>query len=732
MNLKTFLRNLRRYLILMVIISDTVLTFAQNLESQTEQVKLGRIWGGVTANGDKATFDYRNGFFPNDYDILQYRGQYNDNFFGSGFILATTGWLAPSLKDSVYKVAVYGPKNDFLPNGKVIVPIKNYIRYKFPTQIIDNKPVGITDFGVYDPSQFANGTYDQVVEATYKNVLGVEVKRKIMVWSQNYNDNYLIIDAEFSNVGYTKKTSSGGDSLILDTLHNFHISLQQAMGNNYYSVGSHPTPPSGEGPVYTNVWQHYYGGRPNDSLRVFYFYSADDPNSSGDNMGAPVVTQRGRLLNTNFTFYTILHASKEPYTNPAQDVDDFLQPRVTYIGNETKFPLPDAGEDEFGNKNFWAIRGGLSDRDSLPGRIPGTHHGINNDELGTSDFSNFPAGTTQANNSRNFSSFGPYTFAPNQKIRVVYACGFTGIGYQKAQEIGEKWLNGTLEDPPNMPNPQTGWLPSNFAFPQNATEQDKRKDRWISMGLDSVMLSAYRAKWNFEHNYSIPQAPPPPSYFQISGYAEGVEIKWTDAEAEAMSNFDGYRIMRKLSISDTVFYKEVYSSGSDDKAAEHIYMDKTVLSGAQYYYFIQAKAKIANNDLSADPTTRGKVIFSNRVYIPNISDIKPPKYYTDDMSRIRIVPNPYNIKDPLLTIAAGLTDRRGINFYNLPPVVTIKIFSENGDLVQTLEHHPVEKHGLKYWDMISSSQQVISSGVYIAVFQKPSGEITYQKFIVVR
>ncbi|MDP3683943.1 MAG: hypothetical protein Q8S01_08415, partial [Ignavibacteria bacterium] len=286
--------------------------------------------------------------------------------------------------------------------------------------------------------------------------------------------------------------------------------------------------------------------------------------------------------------------------------------------------------------------------------------------------------------------------------------------------------------PPNMPNPQTGWLPSNFAFPQNATEQDKRKDRWISMGLDSVMLAAYRAKWNFEHNYSIPQAPPPPSYFQISGYAEGVEIKWNDAEAEAMSNFDGYRIMRKLSISDTVFYKEVYSSGSDDKAAEHIYMDKTVLSGAQYYYFIQAKAKIGNNDLSADPTTRGKVMLSNRVYIPNVSDIKPPKYYTDDMSRIRIVPNPYNINDPLLTIAAGRTDRRGIMFYNLPAVVTIKIFSENGDLVQTLEHHPVEKHGLKYWDMISSSQQVISSGVYIAVFQKPSGEITYQKFIVVR
>jgi len=732
MNSKIFGHLTSRKIVFFLVLIFFLPAVAQTLESQTVQIKLGRIWGGVTANGDQATFDFRSGFFPNDYDILQYRGQYNDNFFGSGFKLAATNWLAPTLKDSVYKVAVFGPKNDFQPNGKVIVPITNYIRYKFPTQIIENEPVGITDFGVYDPSQFTNGTYDQVVEGTYKNVLGVEVKRKIMVWSQNYNDNYVIIDAEFSNVGYNKKTSNGGDSLVLDTLRNFHISLQQAMGNNYYSFGSAPSPQTAERPVYTNVWQHYYGGRPNDSLRVFYFYSADDPNSSGDNMGSPVPTQHGRLLNTNFTFYTILHASKEPYSNPALDVDDFLQPKVTYIGNETKFPTPDAGEDEFGSKNFWAIRGGLSDRDSLPGRIPGTHHGINNDELGTPDFSNFPSGTTTSNNSRNFSSFGPYTFLPNTKIRIVYACGFTGIGNEKAQEIGKEWQNGTLENPPNMPDAETGWLPSNFAFPTNASEQDKRKDRWISKGIDSVMLASYRAKWNFQNNYLIPQAPPPPDYFEITGYGDGVEIKWTDAAAESMPNFDGYRILRRASNEDTVFYREIYSSGSDDKAAQHLFKDKNFFPGAQYYYYIQAKAKIDENDLTAEPSTRGKIMFSNRGYIPNISFIKPPNFPQEDMSKIRIAPNPYNISDPLLVYPYHNTDRRQIDFFNLPAVVTIKIFTENGDLVQTIEHNDPNNNGFEDWDMITSSQQVISSGVYIAVFQKPSGEKSFQKFIVVR
>ena len=103
------------------------------------------------------------------------------------------------------------------------------------------------------------------------------------------------------------------------------------------------------------------------------------------------------------------------------------------------------------------------------------------------------------------------------------------------------------------------------------------------------------------------------------------------------------------------------------------------------------------------------------------------------MSSIRIVPNPYNINDPLVRQLFADYDGRRINFYNLPPVVSIKIFTENGDLIKTIYHeHPVDESGFEYWDMITDNQQVISSGIYIAVFQKPDGETSFQKFIVVR
>jgi hypothetical protein len=370
----------------------------------------------------------------------------------------------------------------------------------------------------------------------------------------------------------------------------------------------------------------------------------------------------------------------------------------------------------------------------MPGSYEGTHHHINNDELGLPDFSNFTGGTTSSTNSKNYSSFGPYTFPPNQKIRIVYAVGVAGIGLEKAQEIGMKWLNGTIEDPPNMPNPNTGWLPLNFVFPATATEQDKRKDRWISMGLDSVMLTAYRAKWNFIHNFQIPPAPPPANNFFITGYGDtGVEITWTNPDAENMPHFAGYRILRKLSNQDTVFYQEIYSSGPEDKATEHHFIDSTALKTLPYYYYIQTKAKIDENDLTADQTTRGKIMYSGRNLVPNASFIRPPNFTSEDMSQIRIVPNPYNINDPLVRSQFVTTDYRQINFMSLPPIVTIKIYTENGDIIKTIEHYkPVERDGFEPWDMITGNQQVISSGIYIAVFQKPSGETTYQKFIIVR
>jgi hypothetical protein len=689
-------------------------------ERETASIKLGRLWVGVAANGASATFDYLAGFFPNDYDVLGNRGQNSEAYGGMGFLFATTDWRTPA--DTIRPVAVFGPTNSqYMPIGKVVAPLKSYIRYQFPEQVVDYKPVTLVYQGTQDPSKFDGHSYDQLLEVTTEHVFKIYVKRTIMAWTQSFNDDYVIVDVELTNFG-------------TDTLKSFYVNMNEGNKNMQVSSIKTPYPAAGDLPVLPATWMHYEGGRVGDTMRVFYEYSADNPDQAGDNMGAPAVSQGGRLLYAQMTYCAILHASREPYDDPAADVDDFLQPRVTYIGNSTLLPNPPEGSDEYGDKNFWAIRGGFADYFPMDtvNAWPGTHHGGNNDDIGIADFSRYPSGSKGGtNDQRRWMSFGPYAFAPGKKLRIVYASGKTGLDLVTARQVGERWLAGTLENPAVIPDPEKGHLPAGFAFPPDATEQSKRKARWISTGIDSVRRSAWRARWNFLHNYNIPPAPPPPEKLTVTGHGDGVEISWTGTAAEARSDFAGWRIMRRLGNQDTAYYQEIYSSGPSDRAVTHLFKDSTSRVGAQYYYYVQSKARIPETDPSADPSTRGKIIYSSRLLVPDVTKINPKDIPQDDMSRIRVVPNPYNVNDPALQ-STGWTDLRGLVFTNLPSTVTIRIFTENGDLVKEYYHNEPIKTGSWTWDMITRNQQVINSGLYIAVFEKPDGERSFQKFAVVR
>lgn len=716
---------MRRVVYTVVLVLVTMNLLAQTPpEAEVASIRLGKLWVGIAANAAKATFNYTTGFFPNDYDVFGSRGQDGEAYGGMGFVFAARNWRTPA--DTILRVAVFGPTNDYMQNGKVVEPMKNYIRYGYPTQVVDYAPVGISYPGIYDASKFDGHSFDQLVEVTTEHVFKVQVRRKIMVWSQTYNDDYVIVDVELTNIN-------------TDTLHDFYMNMFEGNGN--MQLASTRTPPAAPGEFPTSLaatWLHYYGGRVGDTMRIFYEYHADNPGGAGDNMGAPAISQGGRLMYSQVTYYSILHASATPYTNTVDDVDDFQQPRVTYIGNSTRFPNPSSSDlDEYGSKNFWAVTGGLSKKypmDTIHS-FPGTLHGINNDDIGVSDYSLYHSGEKYStNNHKRYSSFGPYTFPPGQKLHFVYASGVSGIGLRLSKEIGEKWRRNELENPPGMPDPEKGWLNANFTFPPSATEMDKRKDRWISMGIDSAFRSASRAKWNYKHNYNIPQSPPPPQTLSVTGHGDGVEIRWSDPAAEAMPNFAGYRIMRRLGQFDTSYYQEIYSSGSSDLGGEHVYKDTTARVGAQYYYYVQSKALIANDDPNADPTTRGKIMYSSRVLVPDVSKVIPRFPFQFDLSKIRVVPNPYNISDPKALTKYGWnsTAGYGLLFINLPPEVWIRIYTENGDLVKEQYFAEAVKNGLWFWDMISKNQQVINTGIYIAMFETPGGEIGYQKFVVVR
>ena len=70
-------------------------------------------------------------------------------------------------------------------------------------------------------------------------------------------------------------------------------------------------------------------------------------------------------------------------------------------------------------------------------------------------------------------------------------------------------------------------------------------------------------------------------------------------------------------------------------------------------------------------------------------------------------------------------------FFGLPGEARIDIYSEKGELIRSLDH--TDGSGDEFWDLTTSSRQLVVSGIYIAVFtDTATGEQSVQKLIVIR
>ena len=484
-------------------------------------------------------------------------------------------------------------------------------------------------------------------------------------------------------------------------------------------------------------WMHYYGAAASDSQRVFYNYHADDPQASGDNMERPSFgQQRGRLLNPGSQFIGFLHTSEAPYTNPSNDENDPAQPTVTFAAKGDLIGISENNREQLALSGYDgyhdAMYGSIADLQPDPAARAGSHHEINNDETGNPDYQAFSTYLTYSDFIGGmYSGIGPYTFEPGASVRVIYAVGEAGLGVPAAMEIGRKMVNETLEPPPNLPDPETGFFPDNFAFPAGATPVNINKDLWLSTVIDSVHKAVYRARWNYENDWRVPGAPPPPASMSVDGFPNQARVTWTDGGAEDLSGFAGYRVRRRISRRDTVFFETIHRPPPDNKAGNYTYEDSSVQFGASYQYYVQAGVRISENNMDALPSQRGDIVWSGRTLVPTPESIEPPRGGTETLSDVIIAPNPYNINDPNV-VAQGWTDDRGLVFFNLPAYCEIDLYTENGNHIRRIIHDsPVDAGSLR-WDMLTKNQQVIQSGVYIATFTSEEGEIAYRKFVVAR
>ena len=174
------------------------------------------------------------------------------------------------------------------------------------------------------------------------------------------------------------------------------------------------------------------------------------------------------------------------------------------------------------------------------------------------------------------------------------------------------------------------------------------------------------------------------------------------------------------------------------------------VNGVKLY---DVEVKVFGNEIEITPTPSYNILkfdtgpdslkfdvapYDTNVITVKFTPVQPLRNYK--LSEIRIVPNPFNIK--ARNIQFGTTDpttRDRIAFYNLPPECKIRIYTETGDLIETIDH--TNGSGDEYWHSVTSSKQIVVSGLYIAYFevtrdsddgQYKKGESIYKKFIIIR
>ncbi|MGE5432182.1 MAG: hypothetical protein ACM3QX_13960, partial [Syntrophomonadaceae bacterium] len=84
------------------------------------------------------------------------------------------------------------------------------------------------------------------------------------------------------------------------------------------------------------------------------------------------------------------------------------------------------------------------------------------------------------------------------------------------------------------------------------------------------------------------------------------------------------------------------------------------------------------------------------------------------LNNVAVVPNPYILSAPWER-STGTNSRgeRKISFTHLPAECTIKIFTQNGVLLRTIEHSGSISEGSEFWDLTTEQGLEVAFGIYV-------------------
>ncbi len=650
---------------------------------------------------------------------------YQDIQAAKGLWIGTKDYYDPIIgKQFDYKVIHIGPRvfdenNEFMPHkfeyyGKLPHPVVTVdgtlaSQMVYQDELTDVQPDLKCDRMLY------NEVYTSI---------GLTMTRKIYAFSQQYYDNFHIYEYKFKNTGIYKKDGTAMSPI--PTLKDVVIMFQYRYAPTRYAAvyGYYYAPQSAAwGHNTVNHVIHPLLNNTENNLRGFFSwhglhskYIIPNPpggdNYGGPNIGSSRISADGFLGAAQFPGIVVIHADK----STTDKSDDLNQPFSTpFFSSDADFT---SGNDQFNAPGMQreyeqVMKMGILSPTHAE-RVGDTYADSYVPPLATGN----PGGVSQA------LSFGPYTIGPDEEITIVLAEGVAGLSREKCRSIGEQWWKQVT--------PYIG--PDNTTY----TNGNQFKNAWVFTGKDSIKQTFKRAVQAWQNNLVIDEPPPPPDKFEVTSGGDRIILSWSNS-AESYAHFGGYRLYRIVHKPDTTF-DLIFEcgQGTNNPTIVHSYEDKTPLRGFNYYYYITTF-----DDGTVNTIEPGKRLESSLFWTRTSEPAYLRRPAGTALADIRIVPNPYQIKNIDYQFGESAPDR--IMFFNIPPKCLIKIFTESGELINTIKH--TNGSGDESWNLITSSRQVVVSGVYIAYFEvledyydpnNPTtllfkkGESTYQKFIVIR
>ncbi len=720
-----------RYVLYFTYIAFLIGSINSTVAQEVKQIKIGSLQSWYREDGCEP----EHGFIKIQQAGLEWPAQYSDqdNQAAKALWIATTDYTDAEQYGGntyPYKVVHIGPRGwdterEFMP-----IELKMFGRFDHPVVCVDG--VLASELMWADVVDEIDETLkcDRLIYNVVNTSIGITMTRKIYAFSNQYHDNYFIYEYVFKNTGNVdkdpeiEKPDQTLENVYFFFQYRYAVSREGATWTGLNSPrwghnemlstrGEARSDTSVSGFTYPGDYEEWLNGNPDaDSLRCQFAWMGRHSNAAYDLIGSPDVRYgTGRLGAPQFVGVVTLHADKS-----ATDKSDDPQQPTTTTFQQSDDP-PTRPNDQFDVARMveeweWITRGHRLPRhielvgDGFPDQLEGTPGGFSN-----------------------MNGYGPYTLDPGNSIRIVLAEGVSGISRQSCIDIGSQWYEA-------YKNPGGSYT---FTLPDGSTtsNKDEFKNAWVMTGQDSLFKTFSRARQNYNLNYEIPQPPPPPSLFEVTSGGDRIQLTWSN-NAESWPNFVGYKVYRAIHVPDTT-YELIFACGEGTNHPNIVnkYDDTFAQRGFDYYYYITSFDDGSTNDIHP-----GVPLESSRFYTMTNEPAYLRRPAGKSMKDIRIVPNPYNIRARDIQYGASGPDR--IMFLNIPAFCTIKIYTERGDLIKTIEH--TDGSGDATWESVTSSRQVVVSGIYIAYFEVTedyhdpvTGELLYkkgeqaiQKFVIIR